>query len=289
MTEHSPAPRIEGLVDLACRSGVDVRPTLLRVLTDLYVQARSHSAIEEAQYVELALRLIDCVDDQTRTAVASRLAGYSRAPTAVLRRLNEMAGALPEHATEPTEADLSAAFFAADSYERHLILTNLDAADTTATRRSSPPATETCQRLEAAVLEHRLDEFTRLLESALLLPRGLAGKIAADASGESIVVAAKALGMPSAALQRILLLINPAIGQSVARIYELAALYDEISAHAAEAMVDIWRGAPRRRPAHQSALWDDEQRSARAAASTARYHTNRRSDAAAARFRNSGR
>jgi hypothetical protein len=289
MTDHSPAPRIEGLVDLACRSGVDVRPTLLRVLTDLYVQARSHSSSEEAQYVELALRLIDSVDDQTRAAVAARLAGYPRAPLAVLRRLDEMADAQSEGTAEPADNDLSAAFFAADSYERRLILTNLDAADSAAVRRSASPATETCRRLEAAVLEHRLDEFARRLESALLLPRGLAGKIAADQSGEPVVVAAKALGMPNAALQRILLLINPAIGRSVARVYELSALYDEISVHAAEAMVDIWRGASRRRPAHQTALWDDEQRSARAATTTARYHTNRRSDAAAARFRNSGR
>ena len=54
---------LDGLVDLACRDGVDVRPTLLRVLTDLYVQKPTHSADEETQYVELALGLIDTVDD----------------------------------------------------------------------------------------------------------------------------------------------------------------------------------------------------------------------------------
>ena len=81
MTDYSAFPRIEGLVDLACRNGVDVRPTLLRVLTDLYVQTRSHTPAEEAQYVELALRLIESVDDAaTRTVVAARLATYPRAP-----------------------------------------------------------------------------------------------------------------------------------------------------------------------------------------------------------------
>ena len=44
-------PHLDGLVDLACRDGVDIRPTLLRVLTDLYVQKRSHSA-DEFIYVE---------------------------------------------------------------------------------------------------------------------------------------------------------------------------------------------------------------------------------------------
>ena len=71
---------LDGLVDLACRDGVDVRPTLLRVLTDLYVQRPAHSAEEEIQYVELALGLIETVDDATRKAVASRLAAYPAAP-----------------------------------------------------------------------------------------------------------------------------------------------------------------------------------------------------------------
>lgn len=43
MTDYSAFPRIDGLLDLERRNGVDVRPTLLRVLTDLYVQARSHT------------------------------------------------------------------------------------------------------------------------------------------------------------------------------------------------------------------------------------------------------
>jgi hypothetical protein len=74
MTDYPAFPRIEGLLDLERRNGVDVRPTLLRVLTDLYVQTRSHTPDEEAQYVELALRLIDSVDEPTRNAVSSRLA-----------------------------------------------------------------------------------------------------------------------------------------------------------------------------------------------------------------------
>ena len=44
MMKSSPDPKLDGLVDLACRDGVDIRPTLLRVLTDLYVQKPKHSA-----------------------------------------------------------------------------------------------------------------------------------------------------------------------------------------------------------------------------------------------------
>ncbi|OYX76167.1 MAG: hypothetical protein B7Y77_02640, partial [Bradyrhizobium sp. 35-63-5] len=87
LTPELPGAPLDGLVDLACRDGVDVRPTLLRVLTDLYVQKAGHSAFEQIQYVELALGLIDGVDDATRAAVAASLASYPTAPTAVLDRL----------------------------------------------------------------------------------------------------------------------------------------------------------------------------------------------------------
>ena len=34
---------LDGLTDLGTRSGIDMRPTLLRVLTDLYVHRLSHT------------------------------------------------------------------------------------------------------------------------------------------------------------------------------------------------------------------------------------------------------
>ena len=43
-------------MSLSRREGVDIRPTLLRVLTDLYVQTSAHSADEERQFVELTSR-----------------------------------------------------------------------------------------------------------------------------------------------------------------------------------------------------------------------------------------
>src|ERR1041385_9124389 len=65
-------PKLEGLDSLARRDGVDTRPTLLRVLTDLYIQKPTHTSEEERHYTELALRLIDSVDLQTRATVAKR-------------------------------------------------------------------------------------------------------------------------------------------------------------------------------------------------------------------------
>src|SRR6266849_4446502 len=78
---------LESLVDLGRRDGVDIRPTLLRVLTDIYVQKSKHTPEEELQYTELALRLIEAVDTSTKITIAKTLANYREAPLPVLRRL----------------------------------------------------------------------------------------------------------------------------------------------------------------------------------------------------------
>jgi hypothetical protein len=62
----------DGLMNLSRREGVDIRPTLLRVLADLYVQTSTHSEEEALQFVELTSRLIDQVDDATRAAVRAQ-------------------------------------------------------------------------------------------------------------------------------------------------------------------------------------------------------------------------
>src|SRR5450756_2747391 len=87
MMKFSAYPPLDGLVDLACRDGVDIRPTLLRVLTDLYVQKPTHSADEETQYVELALGLIEAVDAPTCAAVVASLSAYPAAPAVILDML----------------------------------------------------------------------------------------------------------------------------------------------------------------------------------------------------------
>jgi Uncharacterised protein conserved in bacteria (DUF2336) len=92
---------LRGLADLGARSGIDVRPTLVRVLTDLYVHRLSHTAEEERHYTELALRLLEAVDTPTRVAVARRFARYLSPPLRVLqwlaRDLPEVAGELRGH------------------------------------------------------------------------------------------------------------------------------------------------------------------------------------------------
>ncbi len=97
---------LEGLTDFGLRSGVDVRPTLLRVLTDLYVHRLAHTPDEERHYTELALRLLEAVDVPTRIAVAKRLAGYRSAPLRVWQWLSEnvaeVADQLPHSLPQPS-------------------------------------------------------------------------------------------------------------------------------------------------------------------------------------------
>src|SRR6187551_1495009 len=150
-------PGFDGLLTLSRREGVDVRPTLLRVLTDLYVQAPNHTIDEEKQFVELTARLIDQVDDATRAAVRARLSIYPNTPRAILHRLNlrptepgqavplaqpitSVESSLAPTVKQPSEAQMRVAanmamaprdaseintlFFAASSSERAQILHN---------------------------------------------------------------------------------------------------------------------------------------------------------------------
>jgi uncharacterized protein (DUF2336 family) len=273
MPKFAADPRLDGLFDLALRDGVDIRPTLLRVLTDLYVQKPFHTQDEETQYVELATGLIEAVDAATRTAVAARLQDYPAAPAAVLARLKGIANVPARAPVAPPADDLTDLFFSASPDERRLIIANL--LPQPGARRPRAASEESLARLEAAALQRNPAEFARTLRVALGIAPALAERIVEDATGEPLVIAAKALGMPAATLQRILLFLNPVIGQSVGRVYELAALFDEIAAEGAEQMVAIWRGMPRRAPAHETATYDDERRSARSFAS----HERRRGGA----------
>ena len=99
------------------------------------------------------------------------------------------------------------------------------------------------ERLDAAALQGRIGEFIREFERLLDLPRSLCERIVNDPSGEPIVVAAMAVHMPIAVLQRILLLVNPAMGHSVERVFDLTNLAYDLERAAAIRLLS--RGATR--------------------------------------------
>jgi len=262
MAKPSARVPVDSLVDLACRDGVDVRPTLARVLTDLYVQRPSHSGEEETQYVELVLGLIDSVDEKTRAAITAKLRQYPEAPVAVLQRLDNLAAA--KAPADENGEDLLDLFFSSAPDERRLILMNLDVVADPTRRRPAPSEGELIRRLERAALRRNPSEFSRVLARALNISRELAERISFDDSGEPVIVVAKVLGMKTDVLQRILLFLNPVVGRSVPRIFELCQLYVELSSAAAEHMLAIWQVNPARlQPQHETVYWDDEHRGAR--------------------------
>jgi hypothetical protein len=277
---------LDGLSDIGLRGGVDMRPTLLRVLTDLYMQKLTHTADEERHYTELALRLLEAVDVPTRLAVAVRLARHMTPP---LRVIQSLANDLPEvaaplqahpllqssnpagvaqpqdtsrpHIDEPangangsaaidatTAAKLNDFFLSANANERGLILRNLDvvAPISVGLIRLSRDPA-IGQRLEAAALARNREDFTRHLAQALHIPREQARRVARDLLGEPIVIVAKALEIARSLLYRILMFVNPSVGHSVERVHTLATLYDETTFAAAVGMVAIWQALPEER------------------------------------------
>jgi hypothetical protein len=299
MTTPPSFPGFDGLMTLSRREGVDIRPTLLRVLTDLYVQADAHSGDEERQFVELTSRLIDQVDDATRAAVRARLAIYPGTPAEVLRRLGLKATdpdarmpVAPEiHAgplaaapvKPPTEAQLrlqstlsmqpkdaaeiNAMFSRASASERALILHNLNDTPLKASARiPAARARRAIETLEMAAFAVDVENFTLELGETLILPSRVAAEVVGDPGGEPLTCAMKALAMPSPVFQRILLFLNPEIGCSVNTVYRLSRLYDRLSERSALVMLAAWRGSTLAdtRAKYKPALYDDERHRARA-------------------------
>ncbi|HEV7880641.1 MAG TPA: DUF2336 domain-containing protein [Bradyrhizobium sp.] len=284
---------------LSRREGVDIRPTLLRVLTDLYVQTVAHTGDEELQFVELTSRLIDQVDDATRAVVRARLSVYPNTPVPIMNKLGlqppspdqrvPLARGIPEPppappaVRPPTEAQLrmtalsmqpqdaaeiSGMFFAAAASERALILHNLGEAPLKpAARIPAPRAVRAIETLEMAAFAADIENFTLELGEALILPARIAAQVVNDPGGEPLACATKALGMPSAVFQRVLLFLNPEFGTSVNNVYRLSRLYDRLSERSALIMLAAWRGATVAvtRAKYKPALYDDERQRARIA------------------------
>jgi len=298
-------PGFDGLMSLSRREGVDVRPTLLRVLTDLYVQTRIHSDDEQRQFTELATRLIDQVDDATRAAVKAKLAIYPQTPVPVLQKLGLVAAQEgrrvplareipapappPSPARTPSDAERRMAanmamqpkdaaeihdmFFGAGPSERALILHNLAQTPLKAAPRiPTVRAKRAIQILEMAAIAGDVESFALELGDSLILPSRVAAQIVDDAGGEALAVAARALDMPSPNFQRILLFFKPEIGNSVNEVYRLARLYDRLGDRSALVMLAAWRGSTLAvtRAKYQPSLHDGERQRARAGAAQTR-------------------
>src|SRR4029450_3338094 len=100
---------VEGLLDLVDGNAADMCASLLRTLTDLYLQRPIHTPEDENYYPEPALPLIDAAALSERAALAARFASYPSAPLPVLERLArdaiEVAGPILSHSPQLRPAE----------------------------------------------------------------------------------------------------------------------------------------------------------------------------------------
>ncbi len=258
--------------------GADVTARLLLALTGLYVQRLNHTAEEQQQYTELALGLIDKAGGAARAAVAMRLQRHPDAPAAVMERLGttqfspdgRQPGPVPDHphvendplacrqsestpepptpaAAAPQPASITLefgdAFFAAALPERLRMLSLIAGAGAVETAPENGRRFHV--RIDIAAGRGRAGAFSRDFEQLIDAPGSLCERIFNDPSGEPMVIAAKATGMPVAVLQRVLLLAIPATNHSVARVHELTELYHGLNSNTARDLLAVWRNAAR--------------------------------------------
>ena len=86
------APDLSGLIELSRVEHLDLKPVILRVQTDLFVQAESRDRAERETFESLACGLIPTVDDETAVFVARKLAGFAGTPESVLAALAARGG-----------------------------------------------------------------------------------------------------------------------------------------------------------------------------------------------------
>jgi len=249
---------LESLAALVQRECAEMRPQLLRLMTDFYMSKPLHSDEHTELYTRLALSLLDKVEAPVRAEIAARLSNHCRPPAEVMRRLlrEEIDTTLAHPVAAPFAGvrapaeELNDLFFTAGPGERRLILVNLALAPLSPAAPIEPSiARPAVERLERAALDHNTAAFARELEAALGISRAQAQRLVEDNYGEPVLVAARALDMPATVLQRILLCLNPAVARSVQRIYQLSWLYEEIEREAALRLVAIWRAIGKPKPA----------------------------------------
>ena len=170
-------------------------------------------------------------------------------------------------------AEIHDMFFRASASERALILHNLAETPLRASARiPASRASRAVETLEMAAFATDVENFTLEIGETLILSSRVAAQVVNDTGGEPLACAARALDMPSAVFQRVLLFLKPEIGTSVHHVYRLSRLYDRLSERSALVMLAAWRGSTMAvtRAKYRAALYDDERHRARAAPSQTR-------------------
>ena len=86
------APDLSGLIELSRIAHLDLKPVILRVQTDLFVQAANRDKADIESFASLAGGLIPIVDEDTAAIVAEKLAPFTDTPQSVLATLAARGG-----------------------------------------------------------------------------------------------------------------------------------------------------------------------------------------------------
>jgi hypothetical protein len=135
------------------------------------------------------------------------------------------------------------AFFAASPPERLRMLSLI--ADASAIETASENGGRFDMPIDIAAWRGCAGAFVRDFEQLIDAPTSLCERILNDPSGEPMVIAARAAGMPVSILQRVLLLVSRATNHAVERVYELTELYHGLDVRTARDLLGAWRSAAR--------------------------------------------
>jgi hypothetical protein len=140
----------------------------------------------------------------------------------------------------PLTPEFGEAFFAASPVERRRMLSAITGTDSI---KADADNDRRFHVIGITPWRGRTGAFARDFERLIDAPKRLSERILDDPSGEPLVIAARATGMPVAVLQRILVLISPAVHHSVQRVYELTELYHAVGGGTARDLLAVWRTA----------------------------------------------
>lgn len=215
----------------------DVSPALARRIAELVHQGHGETAGVSYTATDLAHTDIVDADIPPEAMVRADVQEQVETPVAAPSETAQLA-------TSPSPVSPSAQmeFFDASPEERTTLLARLVTLPPLplAERPASASPTD-IDALLAAAKTVQAERVAGLLEKLLAVSEASAGRIVADASGQSFVVAARALGISFAILSRILFRLHPATGRSADEMSRLSDIFEALPVSSAQHLVATWR------------------------------------------------
>ncbi|HSM19041.1 MAG TPA: DUF2336 domain-containing protein [Hyphomicrobiales bacterium] len=239
LLRHTPALSDEELAEIVLTTSLDharaaaARPAFGAALSDAII------ALEDPEAI---LTLLRNPYAALSAAGIQRLCRLARSEKAIAEAL------LARNNLQPPV--LASLFWQATSEGREVILEERSAQAVWADEQ--PRLNAPLRRVDAAdlklaqegfskiLLAGRVDDFRDLFGRAMGITPALADRIMKDESGEPFAIACRAAGFPMSTYTTLLILYNPAVGQSVQRVFALGSIYERIPQALAWRLLEAW-------------------------------------------------